>query len=176
MTLLQSLLICIFILSPLHASVITLYPGSTTYIYEQYPIANTGTNTGLVSALPAGISPIEISATGLTSASFFPESQVSDFLAARIGRSVQLEKSGLNEGPYIFKGLFDSSYVLQKKDEIRFVPKDTPLIFEKADLPKFFIQKILSRVVEQGRKKGIDMRDLTCRSVHDEYSVVGCFE
>jgi hypothetical protein len=136
MTLLQSLLICLFILSPLHASVITLYPGSTTYIYEQYPIANTGTNTGLVSALPAGISPIEISATGLTSASFFPESQVSDFLAARIGRSVQLEKSGFNEGPYIFKGLFDSSYVLQKKDEIRFVPKDTPLIFEKADLPQ----------------------------------------
>ncbi len=131
----HSLLIGLLIFSPLQAAVITLYPGSTTYVYEQYPVSSVGTDKGMVGTLPADISPVEISAIGLSSASFFPESHVGQFLANRIGSSVRLEKAGTGDGPYIFKGTFESSYVLQKKDEIRLVPKETPLIFEKADLP-----------------------------------------
>lgn len=135
MPLFYGLLIGLLIFNPLHATVITLYPGSQTYVYEQYPVVALGSGKGMVSTLPAGISPVEISATGLISAHFFPESQAGQFLANRIGSNVRLEKSGLGEGKFVFKGVFDNGYILQRKDEVMLVPKDTPLVFEKADLP-----------------------------------------
>lgn len=127
------LFISILLSLPLQAATFTLYPSSDTYIYESYPISSLGTANGIVAALPRGISPTEISAPGLSSASFFPEFQESDFLSSRIGSPVRLAKQSPTENSYIFKGQSENSYILQRQNEVILTPKDTPLVFEKAD-------------------------------------------
>jgi hypothetical protein len=127
------LLASLLLSMPLHAAIITLYPSSDTYVYESYTVSLLGTEKGLISTLPRNISPVEISAPGLIGANFFPEFQEDYFLKTRIGATVRLAKQAPNESSYLFKGVSGSNYILQRQDEVILLPKDTPLIFEKAD-------------------------------------------
>jgi hypothetical protein len=89
----------------------------------------------MVTAIPRDISPIEISADGLVSASFFSEVQQSQFLNSRVGNTVRLTSQSPSENSYIFKGQSENNYILQRQNAVLLVSKDTPLIFEKADFP-----------------------------------------